>query len=151
MIAMAEYRLQALIDAPVDVVWKLAADPERQTEWWPDSLVWESGELELGCRVRHVAKRPGPLPDLETTLQVERFTDCEELLVRCMDTGTFTYARLTEAQGATFIEMVAGNEPKKLDMRIFNATIGKRIFRRWVEHAIDRLRAAAEAEATVSA
>jgi hypothetical protein len=148
---MAEYRLQAQINAPLDVVWELAVDPERQSEWWPDTLVWESGELELGCKVRHVAKRPGPLPDLKTTLEVERFADCEELLVRCIDTGTFTYARLTPAQGGTFIEMVAGNDPKKLEMRIVNATIGKRIFRRWVEHAMDRLRLAAETKAAAAA
>ena len=36
-------------------------------------------------------------------------------------------------------------------MRIINATIGRRIFRGWVEHALDGLRAAAETEATATA
>jgi hypothetical protein len=148
---VTEYRLQAQIDAPVDVVWELASDPDRQPEWWPATVVWESGELELGCRVRHIAKRPGPLSDLETTLEVERFAECEELLVRCMDTGTFTYVRLTEAQGGTFIECVAGNDPKTAQMRMMNATVGKRVFRRWVEHAVDRLRVAAESRAPAAA
>jgi hypothetical protein len=148
---VTDYREQAHIDAPVDVVWDLVSDPHRQTEWWPDTLVWESGELELGCRVRHIAKRPGPFSDLETTLEVERFAECEELFVRCTDTGTYTFIRLTEAQGGTFIECTAGNDPLKFQMRMMNATIGKRVFRRWVEHALDSLRAAAESRSAAAA
>jgi uncharacterized protein YndB with AHSA1/START domain len=148
---MTESRLQGLINAPLEVVWELVVDPDRQEEWWPATLLWESGKLELGCKVRHIAKRPGPMPDLETTLEVQRFAECEELLVTCLDTGTFTYARLQEAQGGTFLELVAGNQPKTLDMKIMNATVGKRVFRSWVQQAMDRLRAAAEEPAATPA
>ena len=35
----------------------------------------------------------------------------KELTIRCMDTGTYSRAVLTEGQGGTFIEMEAGNDP----------------------------------------
>jgi uncharacterized protein YndB with AHSA1/START domain len=72
---------QVFIDAPLDEVWELTADPERQTEWWPDTKEFE----------------------------------CE-----------------------------AGNDPKNLGMRVMDATIGKRLFARWVDHAVDRIQQVAE-------
>ncbi|MGZ5308810.1 MAG: hypothetical protein ACXWDP_06435, partial [Solirubrobacterales bacterium] len=61
-----------------------------------------------------------------------------------MDTGTYTRAVLTEAQGGTYVECEAGNDPENLSYRVSDATVGKRLFRRWVEHALDQMKAAAE-------
>ncbi len=143
---MAECRQQAFINAPLDVVWGLAADPERQTEWWPDTITFEcvDGDLEQGCRVRNVQKRPWPMPELETTLEVERMDPGHEMTIRCMDTGTYTRAVLTEGQGGTFVEMEAGSDPTSTGMRVQMAMMGNRIFKRWVEHALEKLRGAAE-------
>lgn len=68
----------------------------------------------------------------------------KELTIRCMDTGTYTRAVLTEGQGGTFLEMEAGNDPKTLNVRMQLAVVGNRLFRRWVETALERLRSAAE-------
>jgi uncharacterized protein YndB with AHSA1/START domain len=146
---MADCRQQAFIDAPLDVVWDLAADPERQTEWWPDTIVFEciDGDLEQGCRVRNVQQRPWPMSDLETTLEVERMEAGHELTIRCIDTGTYTRAVLTGGQGGTFVEMEAGCDPKSLAVRAQVAVAGSRMFRRWVEHALEKLRGAAEGAA----
>src|SRR3954468_7778916 len=110
---MPECRQHAFIDAPLNVVWGLASDPDRQTEWWPDTITFEciDGPLEQGCHVRNVQKRPWPMPELETTLEVDRMVPGKELTIRCMDTGTYTRSVLTEGQGGTFIEMEAGNDP----------------------------------------
>jgi hypothetical protein len=62
-----------------------------------------------------------------------------------MDTGTYSRAVLTEGQGGTFIEMEAGTDPKSLSVRLQVAAAGQRLFRRWVEHALEGLRRAAEA------
>jgi uncharacterized protein YndB with AHSA1/START domain len=139
-------RQQAFIDAPLEMVWALASDPDRQTEWWPDTITFEciDGSFEQGCHVRNVQKRPWPMPELETTVQVDRMVPGKELTIRCMDTGTFTRSVLTEGQGGTFIEMEAGNDPKSLMIRVQVAAAGERLFRRWVEHALERLRSAAE-------
>jgi uncharacterized protein YndB with AHSA1/START domain len=143
-----ECRQQAFIDAPLEVVWRLASDPDRQTDWWPDTITFEcvDGDFEQGCRVRNVQKRPWPMSDLETTLEVEEMTEGKELLIRCMDTGTYTRSVLTEGQGGTFVEMEAGSDPKNLSVRVQVAMAGERMFRRWVEHALEGLKGAAETE-----
>jgi hypothetical protein len=141
-----ECKQQAFIDAPLDQVWALASDPDRQTEWWPDTITFEcvDGDFEQGCRVRNVQKRPWPMSDLETTLQVESMVPGKELYIRCMDTGTYTRALLTEGQGGTFVEMEAGNDPENLGVRMQLAVAGRRLFRRWVENALEKLKGAAE-------
>jgi uncharacterized protein YndB with AHSA1/START domain len=143
---------RAFINAPIDQVWALVADPERQTEWWPPTIEFECRDehFEQGCKVRNVVARPWPMSNLETTLEVTEFDPGHELTIRCMDTGTYTRAVLTEAQGGTYIECEAGNDPKSLQYRIIDATIGKRLFRRWVLHALDGLQAAAEAARTTA-
>jgi polyketide cyclase/dehydrase/lipid transport protein len=139
-------RQQAFIDAPLDVVWELAADPDRQTEWWPDTISFEvvDGQFEQGCHIRNVQSRPWPMSDLETTLEVDTMIPGKELYIRCMDTGTYSRAVLTEGQGGTFMEMEAGNDPKNLKVRMQIAMAGERLFRRWVEHALEGLKRAAE-------
>ena len=139
-------RQQTFIDAPIDVVWELAADPDRQTEWWPDTIVFQciDGPLEQGCHIRNVQSRPWPMSDLETTLEVDTMTRGQELTIRCMDTGTYSRAVLTEGQGGTFLEMEAGNDPTNMKTRMQVAMAGERLFRRWVEHALEGIRAAAE-------
>ena len=139
-------RQHAFIDAPLEVVWDLASDPDRQTEWWPDTITFQciDGEFEQGCHVRNVQKRPWPMPELETTLEVERMIPGKELTIRCMDTGTYSRSVLTEGQGGTFIEMEAGNDPKSLAVRLQVVAGGERMFRRWVEHALEGIRSAAE-------
>jgi uncharacterized protein YndB with AHSA1/START domain len=141
-----ECRQQAFIDAPLDLVWGLASDPDRQTEWWPDTITFEciDGDFEQGCHVRNVQKRPWPMSNLETILEVDQMVEGKELLIRCMDTGTYTRSVLTEGQGGTFVEMEAGNDPKTFAVRAQVAVAGQRLFRRWVEHALERLRDAAE-------
>jgi uncharacterized protein YndB with AHSA1/START domain len=137
---------QAFIDAPVDRVWALASDPVRQTEWWPDTIEFEciDGNFEQGCRVRNVNTRPWPMSDLETTLEVESLVPGREITIQCQDTGTYTRAVLTEGQGGTFVEMEAGNDPKSFGIRAQMSVAGNRLFRRWVDHAVEKLKVAAE-------
>jgi hypothetical protein len=42
--------------------------------------------------------------------------------------------------------MEAGNDPKSLSVRLQVAMAGERMFRRWVEHALEGLKGAAETE-----
>ena len=143
-----QWKENAFIDAPIDVVWKLASDPDRQTEWWPDTITFEciDGDFEQGCRVRNVQSRPWPMSDLETTVEVAEMRPGKEMLIRCMDTGTYTRSVLTEGQGGTFLEMEAGSDPENLATRVQVTVAGKRLFRHWVQTALERLRSAAEAK-----
>ena len=139
-------RQQAFIDAPIEAVWELTSDPDRQTEWWPDTISFQciDGDFEQGCHVRNIQKRPWPMGDLETTLEVDTMAPGRELVIRCMDTGTYSRSVLTEGQGGTFLEMEAGNDPTNLNVRLQVAIAGNRLFRRWVEHALEGIRTAAE-------
>jgi hypothetical protein len=137
---VSNYRQQALIDAPVEVVWELLKDVNHHAEWWPNIVEAECDEVEQGCEYRNVVERPGPLPDLATTLYIEKLDDCEEVLIRCLDTGTYTHFVLGEAQGGTFVDAEFGTEPKKIELKVFDAIAGKRYFRRWLEQSLDALR-----------
>jgi hypothetical protein len=143
-------RQQAFIEAPLSLVWELASDPDRQTEWWPDTIVFEciDGDLEQGCHIRNVQSRPWPMSDLETTMEVDTMIAGKELTIRCMDTGTYSRSVLTEGQGGTFMEMEAGNDPTNLKARMQIAIAGERLFRRWVEHALEGIKQAAEGAGT---
>jgi uncharacterized protein YndB with AHSA1/START domain len=139
---------QAFINAPPAEVFELIADQERQPEWWPDTKVFEcEGEQFVeGCKIRNVNARPWPMGDLETTLELAKLVPGKEILIRCLDTGTYTRAVITDAQGGAFLECEAGNDPKNLSMRVMDATIGKRLFSRWVDHAVDKIQEVAEQE-----
>ena len=51
---------------------------------------------------------------MANTFRIERLEDCEELSIRCLETGTFVRFVLAEAQGGTFIDGEAGMEPPSI-------------------------------------
>lgn len=135
---MAEARQQSFIDAPVQVVWELLEDVERHPEWWPRVLEVECDEaFEPGCTYREVVH--GPTGDDEMLLHVDRMEDCRELLIRCVNTGTFVHMLLTEAQEGTFVDARFGMEPSRLKYRVFDLVAGKRYFRSWLVQSIEAM------------
>jgi uncharacterized protein YndB with AHSA1/START domain len=139
---MSEARQQAYIEAPVEVVWDLIADAERHPEWWPRVLAVECEGLEPGCTYREVVQTPGGKDNMK--LRVDRMEDCKDLLIRCVNTGTFVHWTLTEAQDGTFVDATFGMEPKSLQYRVFDWTMGRRFFRNWLDeslHAMQRVAA----------
>jgi hypothetical protein len=146
LIEMSLYRQQAQIDAPVEAVWELLGDANRHEEWWPRVVeVQCDGDLTEGCTYRMVAK--GPAGDQEMRVGVERLEDCHEILIRCVDTGTYCRWLLTEAQGGTFIDAEFGMDPKAIGPRIWDVFAGRRYFRRWLEQSLQALEACADSSA----
>jgi uncharacterized protein YndB with AHSA1/START domain len=140
---MSEVRQQAYIEAPVEVVWDLIADADRHPEWWPRVLAVECEGLEPGCTYREVVQMPGG-PD-KMKIRVDQMEDCKDLLIRCVNTGTFVHWTLTEAQEGTFVDATFGMEPAKLQYRVFDLALGRRFFRNWLEESLDAMqRVAAE-------
>jgi uncharacterized protein YndB with AHSA1/START domain len=143
---MSCYRQQVRLDAPPSAVWELVSNVERHPEWWPRVIDVHCDGFEEGCSYRQVYK--SPMGTIETDVSVERLDGCHELLLRCLDTGTYTRWLLIEAQGGTFIDAEFGIDPKTKRVRAFDLVAGKRYFRHWLEQSIDGLRRAAREEVT---
>jgi Polyketide cyclase / dehydrase and lipid transport len=143
---MSSYRQQARLDVPPAAVWELVGDVERHKEWWPRVVDVHCDGLEEGCSYRQVFK--SPMGVVETDVSVERLDNCHELLLRCLDTGTYTRWLMTECQGGTFIDAEFGVDPETVRVRVFDMVAGKRYFRHWLEQSLEGLRAAARNEVT---
>jgi hypothetical protein len=138
---VSAYRQQALIDVPIETVWELVGNVDRHSEWWPRVVEVKCEGLSEGCSYRQVMK--SPMGTIETDVSVERLDGCHELLLRCLDTGTYTRWLMTEAQGGTFIDAEFGMDPKTVGRRVFDAVAGRRFFRQWLNQSLDALRRAA--------
>jgi hypothetical protein len=84
-----------------------------------------------------------PIGRSESFWRVERLEDLREIRMRCTQTGTYARWLLTEAQGNTFVDVEFGMDPTRLGYRIFDATLGKAYFRRWLEQSLAALEHAA--------
>ena len=134
---MSEWRQQAFIGAPVEVVWDLLSDVNKHPQWWPRFVEVECEGLEEGCTYRAVMKAPVGIQEM--SVNVESLRDCQDLLIRCINTGTYVHMALTEAQGGTFVDARAGMEPQVLSRRLFDAVAGKRYFRAWMRETFEAL------------
>jgi uncharacterized protein YndB with AHSA1/START domain len=143
---MSEARQQAFIDAPIGVVWELLEDVDRHPEWWPRVVEVECEGLEAGCTYRKVLR--GPVGEEDMRVRVDRMEDCKELLIRCVNTGTFVHWTLTEAQQGTFVDARFGMEPAKFQHRVFDVVAGKRYFRSWVRQSLEAMQRVASERAT---
>lgn len=137
---MSRYRQQTLIEAPVEAVWRQVGDPGRYPEWAGDVVeVAGLDKVEQGARYRQ--KMHTPLGKSETDFVVEQFDDMREIQVRCLLSGYYLRWLVTEAGDDTFAEVEIGMDPKHIGYRAFDATIGRRWYRRAVEDTLARLRA----------
>jgi uncharacterized protein YndB with AHSA1/START domain len=135
---MSGWRRQAVIDAPLEVVWELVGDPNRHPEWFPRILqVSDLEHVEQDARYRQVTRARGT--EMETTLTIDDLDELHSISMRCLDTGTYVRFLLTEAQNETFADIEIGMEPRRLHERALDAMIGRRYFRRWTDEAVSAL------------
>ena len=145
---MSEARQQAYIEAPVEVVWELLSDVDRHPEWWPRVLEVECEGFEPGCDYRQVMQTPVGVDEM--SMHVDRLDDCKELLIRCVNTGTFVHLLLTEAQAGTFVDAAFGMEPARLQHRVFDRLAGKRYFRSWLQQSLAAMQRVAATRASAA-
>ena len=134
---MTDCRQQALIDAPVEIVWGLVRDVNRHPDWWPKVVEVECGGLEEGCTYRQVTESPFGYQELDVV--VDRMEELRELRIRCVNTGAYVDLALTPADAGTFVDARFGMDPQNTKMRIFDVVAGKRYFRRWLEQSLDAM------------
>ena len=135
-------RMQAQVDVPPEALWELVGNVERHPEWWPRVIGVQCEGLEQGCSYRQVLK--SPMGVIETDVSIERLDGCHELVLRCLDTGTYARWLFAEAQGGTFLDVEFGIDPKTTRTRVFDVVAGRRYFRSWLEQSIAALRVAAD-------
>jgi hypothetical protein len=140
-VRVSAYRQQALVDAPLEVVWDLVGTPNRHPEWWPRVIEVRGERFEEGDQYAQVTK--DPIGKSETNFLLERREDLREIRLRCQVTGMYANWVLTPAQGGTFVEVEMGMEGRRLGDRMFDRALGRIYFRHWTTQSLDGLREAA--------
>ena len=143
---MATWKQQAQIDAPVERIWALLADPETYAEWAGDvvDVTGAPTRIEKGSSFQQTS--PGPIGgEQTTTFVVEELEDLREIKLRCQASGYYSHWRLTEAQGGTFTEVQLGVEPIGLHGQVARVLMTKRALRRVTEESLDGIRRACAA------
>ncbi len=139
---MASWRKQALIEAPVEEVWRFVGDPAKYPTW-ASEVVEVTGlpSVEADATFRQVTKTP--LGKADTMMRIEELEELHQIKLRCATTGYFSRWILTEAQENTFMDVEIGIEPTSLRYRAMSAAVGgKRWFHRLVDESIDGIRRA---------
>ena len=137
---MSACKRQAVIEAPVDAVWELVGNPSRHPEWYPKVIEVKGERFEEGDQYAQVTK--DPVGSSKTDFVIERMDDMREIRLVCQTTGMYAHWVLTDAQGATFVDVEMGMQPRTASTRFFDTVIGRMYFRRWLEQSIDALRRA---------
>ncbi len=141
---MSEYRRQAHLAAPLEVVWGFVGTPSRYPEWWPRVVEVRGERFEEGDEYAQVTR--DSIRSVDTNFLLERREDLRHIRMSCQLTGMYASWLLTPAQGGTFVELEMGMEPRRVGDRLFDAALGKLYFRRWSEQSIDALGRAAGGE-----
>ena len=139
---MSVCRSQALINAPPSKVWDLVGDPRRHPEWWPRVVEVRGERFDEGSNYAQVTREP--LGESRRRSRSSASMTCARSGMRCPNTGTYARWLLTEAQGNTFVDVEFGMDPIGLRYRIFDATMGKLYFRRWLEQSLAALQEVAD-------
>ena len=136
---MPSWRQQALIDAPVEEVWREVGDP-RQYPAWAGDVVAVTGLAEVAPNAEFQQVSKSPFGDAETTYRIEALEEMREIKLRCQRSGLYSRWVLTEAQGSTFMDVEMGIDPTALQYRVIFGAMGKRHLRRLTEDSLDGLR-----------
>jgi uncharacterized protein YndB with AHSA1/START domain len=133
----------AQLDAPVSEVWDLVGDPRRYPEWFPRVFEIDGERYEEGGEFVMVTRHPIIGRD-EPHMLIDRKDDFHEIRMHCTISGMFVHWQLTDAQGGTFVHAEFGMDPIRRRDRLTDRAGGRRFFRRWLDEAVEGLRAAAE-------
>ena len=139
---MSESRQQAHLDAPLETVWELVANPIRFPEWWPRVIEVQGERFEEGDEYAQVTQDPTG-SKVESNFMIETRDEMREIRMKCDLTGAYADWVLTPAQGGTFVELEMGMQPHRLGDRLMDLAIGRPYFRRWSRQSLEALSQAA--------
>jgi uncharacterized protein YndB with AHSA1/START domain len=145
---MGSWREQALIEAPVEDVWRLVGDPNRYPEWAEDFIeITGPPDVKRGTCFDTVM-RNGLDKEVQTQLEVETLDDMREIQLRCPLSGWYARYVLTEAGGSTFADVEFGVNPTTDAFREEDELYGKRWYRRMAKDSIDAIKRVLAEQAT---
>ena len=122
---MSSWRQQALIEAPIEVVWRLVGDPKRYPEWAGEVIqVTGLASVDQGATYTQVSRLP--LGNVTTTFLVDELEEMKGIRLRCTQSGYFSNWLLTEARGSTVADVELGMEPAALQYRAMDLMLRKR-------------------------
>ncbi len=141
---MASWTQQALLEAPVEEVWKLLEDIARYPNWNENTIAVTGVPTEIETGTRFELKGKGPLGlTATTTFRVEKHDELRELKLRCETSGLYSRWLLTKAQDETFTEVEMGVEKVAGPVGAMTGALNtKRYLRRATEDTLDNLRRA---------
>lgn len=134
---MSECRHQALIEAPIERVWDLVGNPARYPEWFPRVVEVRGDKFDVGSI--YVQSTRGLVGTNTTSLTIDQVEELRSLQFHCLDTGMYAHFALTPARADTFVEVEFGMEPNGPLYRLFDATVGRPYFRRWLVESMTAL------------
>ena len=120
---MSSHRQQALINSPLEATWTLVATPNLYPTWWPRVIEVDGEAMEEGDEYVQVTR--DPIGKTRSSFLIERRDELREIRMSCQLTGAYAQWTLTSAQDGTFVELEMGMQPRRLEDRIANATIGR--------------------------
>jgi uncharacterized protein YndB with AHSA1/START domain len=135
---MSEVHQQALIEAPVADVWDLVGNPRRYPEWWPRVVEVQGQRYDTGDAFVQVMRQPFA-GRTEAHFLIDRMDDLREISLHCTLSGTFVTFQLTDARDDTFLDAAFGMDPINSRSRLFDATLGRRFFRRWLDESVEAI------------
>jgi uncharacterized protein YndB with AHSA1/START domain len=133
---------QALIDAPVEDVWKLVGDPRRYPEWVSSEVIDVTGLPSVAKGAEYEQTTRSPFGKSTTTMAIEELDDLHEIRLRCTASGWYSHWKLTEAGGSTFADVEIGMEPYNAGYGAIDKVTGKRWYRRVAKASIDGIKRA---------
>ncbi|MDX6643952.1 MAG: Polyketide cyclase / dehydrase and lipid transport [Solirubrobacteraceae bacterium] len=147
---VSSWRQQALIEAPVDAVWRLVGDPNRYPEWAGDVVaVTGLPSVAEGADFTRVSRMP-LFGKVTTTFVIDALEEMKHIRLHCTQSGYYGNWVLTEARGSTFADVELGMDPASLPYRAMDALLSKRWYRRITEQSLDSLREVAQHDRSAS-
>jgi len=108
-VTVGSWRQQALIDSPVQQVWEMVGDPNRYPDWVGEEIAGVTGlpTPEPGAAFQQLTHDPSGTHVVNFQIE-ELDQDVRAIHLRCLDSRTYLRCALTEARGATFVDMETG-------------------------------------------
>lgn len=137
---MPRAKQQTLLEAPVDRVWELLANPASYDQWAAEVLEVTGAPTKVEKGTTFDMKSHGRLGTSVTTFEVAELDELRQIKLKCQTSGYYSHWILTDARGDTFVDVEIGVEPIGIAGRALQLVETKGSFKRITDASLDGLR-----------